>query len=140
MSGQKFHEKHPIPPPHNRTASYNSISAPPAAAVQPPSQPAEAAQNDLIDFGQNENSIPPAPPSGPVDLYAAQTQNGGQQQKDLEGRLKSTSTSSVNNQEPLIDFHQDLKKDLPTVGADGHALKRQDTDTQSLDEFVDAQG
>ncbi|KAF8866597.1 hypothetical protein BDZ45DRAFT_720145 [Acephala macrosclerotiorum] len=134
IRNQNFHEKHPIPPPRNRTASYNSINS--------PSQP-QSTQNDLIDFGQldNNNSIPPAPPSGPANLHAAHTQNEGQQQKELEGRLKSTSTSSVNNQDSgLTDFHQDMHKNLPAVGADDHALKRQDTDTQSLDEFVDAQG
>lgn len=134
IQGQNFQEKNPIPPPRNRTASYNSVTGP--AEVQQPSEPAPATQNDLIDFGQNDGStIPPAPPSGPADLHAAQTQNGGQRQKDLEGKLKSTSTSSVNNTDSLIDFHQDLKKDLPTA-----ALTRQDTDTNSLDEFVDAQG
>lgn len=134
IPGQNFQEKHPIPPPRNRTASYNSINAP---EVQQPSQPAPAAQHDLIDFGQDDRStgIPPAPPSGPADLYAAQTQNGGQRQKDLEEKLKSTSTTSVNNTDSLIDFHQDLKKDLPNA-----ALLRQDTDTNSVDEFVDAQG
>lgn len=135
IQGQNFREKNPIPPPRNRTASYNSINTP--AADQQPSEPAPKAQNDLIDFGQSDGNagIPPAPPSGPEDLYAAQTQNGGQRQKDLEGRLKSTSTSSVNNTDTLIDFHQDLQKDLPNA-----SLTRKDTDTNSVDEFVDAQG
>ena len=133
IPGQNFQEKNPIPPPHNRTASSNSINTP--APVQQPSEPAPApaAQKDAIDLGQTDG-IPPAPPSGPEDLYAAQTQNGGQKQKDLEGNLKSTSTSSMNNTDALIDFHQDLQKDLPNA-----SLTRKDTDTNSVDEFVDAQ-
>jgi hypothetical protein len=55
----------------------------------------------------------------------------------MEQTLQSTSTSE-GNQESLIDFHEDLKNDLPVM--DSYALKRQDTDTQSLDEFVDAEG
>jgi hypothetical protein len=62
--------------------------------------------------------------------------NGGQQQKDLEQTLRSTSTSPPPNKGSLIDFHDDLKKDLPEV----NKLKRQDTDTNSMDEFVDAEG
>jgi hypothetical protein len=37
----------------------------------------------------------------------------------------------------LIDFHDDIKKNLPDTGL---GLKRQDTETQSVDEFVDAEG
>jgi hypothetical protein len=94
-----------------------------------------AQEHDLIDFGQHD-----APevqqPLIPADLHAAQTQNNGQQQKDLEQMLRSTSTSPPPNKESLIDFHDDLKRGLPDI----HTLKRQDTDTQSVDEFVDAQG
>lgn len=48
-----------------------------------------------------------------------------------------------------MDFHNGLKKDLPVVGGLGETekekqdelkLKRQDTDTLSVDEFVDAEG
>jgi hypothetical protein len=112
----------------------------PVVAPHPhPQAPAPAHQNDLIDFGQNDGA-PPAPqhPSIPADLHAAQTQNGGQQQKDLEETLRSTSASSNldRNKGSLIDFHEDMKKELPEV----NKLKRKDTDTQSLDEFVDAEG
>jgi hypothetical protein len=66
-----------------------------------------------------------------------QTQNNGQQQKELEQTLRSTSTSPPPEKGVLIDFHEDLKSNLP---GEQHKLKRQDTDTQSLDEFVDAEG
>jgi hypothetical protein len=112
LPGQKAGGKNPAPA--------QSPSAGAAAATQ---------KNDLIDFGQNEGSLIPA------DLKAAQTENDGQKQKDLENTLKSTSTSSKEG--PLIDFQQDLKANLPE--AEQHRLKRQDTDTNSLDEFVDAQ-
>ena len=61
-------------------------------------------------------------------------QNNGQQQKDLEQTLQSTGTSD-RNKGSLLDLHDDLKEQ-PTV----NRLKRQDTDTKSLDEFVDAEG
>lgn len=46
---------------------------------------------------------------------------------------------------PLADFHEDLKGSLPAATKTSYdsndgVLKRKDTDTQSLDEFVDAQG
>jgi hypothetical protein len=74
----------------------------------------------------------------PTDLRAAQTQNNGEKQKDLENTLRKTSTppNPDRNKGSLIDYHEELKKELP----DRHNLKRQDTDTQSLDEFVDAEG
>jgi hypothetical protein len=89
-------------------------------------------QNDLIDFGQNEGTTVPL--QIPADLKATQTQNNGQQQKELEQVLQSTSTGHE-NKGSLIDFHEDLKKTIPEV-----RLQRQDTDTQSVDEFVDAEG
>jgi len=128
LKGQKANEKNPIPPSRQqRTASYSSSTA--TSHTQP-----VAAQNDLIDFGQDENL--PTQPSIPADLKAAQTENNGQQQKDLERTLRETSNSpQPGTHGGLIDFHDDLKKDLPVPD---RALKRQDTDSQSIDEFVDA--
>jgi len=127
LRGQIRKEKNPIPPPHHRSESYISTHAP-EKRQNPPT-------DDLIDFGQLENTPPQS--HLPADLLAAQTKNNGQQQRDLEGLLKSTSTPPPpGNQGSLIDFHEDLKKGLPKTE---NALRRQDTDTQSLDEFVDAE-
>jgi len=137
LRGQKSNEKNPIPPPHTRSESYTSNHAAPASENQQP-QPSQG--NDLIDFGQSDgtpstNAATPIPAyQAPTDLQAAQTVNGGQQQKDLENALRSTSKERTNGG-ALIDFSDDLKRDLPTVDANGkkHApLKREDTDTQSL--------
>lgn len=131
LPGQNYTEKNPIP---KRNPSIVSTTSPPKAASPAASQaPPQAQENDLIDFGQNE---PPtqAPVPLPVDLKAAQTENGGQQQKDLERMLRSTSNER--GQGSLIDFHDDMKAALP----DAHKLQRLDTDTQSLDEFHDAEG
>jgi len=145
LRGQKSNEKNPIPPPHTRSESYTSNHAAPASENQQ-SQPSHG--NDLIDFGQSDgtpstNAATPIPAyQAPADLQAAQTVNGGQQQKDLENTLRSTSNERTNGG-ALIDFSDDLKRDLPTVDANGKKyapLKREDTDTQSLDEFVDAEG
>ena len=87
--------------------------------------------------------------------------NGGQDQKELENTLRSTSQPKEDAGQ-LIDFHDDLKRDLPSAvntpqpsaQATDHSrhaaqdaesiehmatLKRMDTDTNSLDEFVDAE-
>ncbi len=139
LRGQKSNEKNPIPP-HRRSESFTpSITQ----KTSEPHQP-QAPEPDLIDFGQNESpQVSPSQPKMeiPADLKAAQTQNNGQQQKDLESTLISTSTTE-GSQGPLIDFHNEMKKDLPIlqVESENHTLKRQDTDTQSLDEFMDAEG
>lgn len=111
----------------------------------------QPAPNDLIDFGQEVPAAVAAPVSAPAqvpvtqapivpaDLQYAQTNQGGQAQKDLEGMLSSTASATAGQSNgPLVDFHDDLRKDLPT--ADKYqVLHRQDTDTHSVDEFVDAQ-
>jgi len=139
LPGQKSSEKNPIPP-HTHS-------------ILPTSQPAqetvlESTENDLIDFGKDDSpasaasAAPPAIPSHfPSDLKAAQLQNNGQQQRELEKTLRSTSTSPPpENQSSILDFHNDLQTNLPSSTMKPAALKREDTDTKSLDEFVDAEG
>jgi len=130
LRGQKSNERNIIP--HRRAESYTSTKSTEATRQKHP-------EADLIDFGQNENSVP-LNPYAPKDLQVAQTQNNGQQQKDLEEILRSTSTEPKDgNQGSLIDFHDDMKKNLPVLDGENSKLKRHDTDTQSLDEFVDAE-
>ncbi|KAF4637045.1 hypothetical protein G7Y89_g1046 [Cudoniella acicularis] len=135
IKGQKHTERNRIPPPHHRSGSYASTTSPTSpTAPQAPSHPPTVVENDLIDFSQNDGAS--AQPVIPADLHAAQTVNNSQQQKDMERTLQTTS---IANEGSLIDFHDDLKASLPQVN---HTvpLKRLDTDTQTLDEFVDAQG
>lgn len=76
------------------------------------------------------------------DHSNAEVTNGSaSNQKALEETLSNTSTKDAKEGGPLIDFHEDLKEALPQgkVGGGDNVLKRQDTDTQSLDEFVDAE-
>lgn len=112
----------------------------PTAIPKENTPPQAAPSNDLIDFGQSDDAQtqPAQAYHAPADLQAAQILNNSQQQKDLEKTLWSTSSSRA-NEGALIDFHDDLKKDLPDAHEKG-VLKREDTDTQSLDEFVDAEG
>ncbi|KAG9248512.1 hypothetical protein BJ878DRAFT_15763 [Calycina marina] len=140
LPGQKANEKNSIPPPHTKPEIVSPQPARPAAPVAP-----KAAEGDLIDLGGD--SATPAVSSKPVqvvpshfpsDLKVAQTQNNGQQQKDLEDTLRATSTSPSADQQQssLNDFHRDLFKNLsPAPG-----LKSEDTDTKSVDEFLDAEG
>ncbi|EPE28032.1 Oxysterol-binding protein-like protein [Glarea lozoyensis ATCC 20868] len=137
----------PLASAGNTKATPSPISTPKAAPISSPKVAPISHENDLVDFGQNDS----APPQKsaiqsqmPADLYAAQTQNGGQKQKELEQTLLSTSTSRENQGGPLLDFHDDLKRDLPAGGTETEkarhaALLRKDTDTDSLDEFVDAE-
>ncbi len=105
LRGQKSNEKHVIPPRQSREAS---LSGPPAATSHPAPQPTQNHHDDLIDFGQNEaqQKTPQVVvqqaaeystqsksqiPHLPSDLHAAQNQNGGQSQKEMEQVLASTS-------------------------------------------------
>jgi oxysterol-binding protein-related protein 8 len=120
LSGQQGNEKNPIPPFHPNSAAQKSTGAG-ATTSKPKAEQPSAEMGDLIDFGQNDE---------PQTQTTAPT--------DVEQILRSTSTSNPgDDQGPLIDFHEGMKSDLPKVGQN---LKRQDTETQSIDEFVDAQG
>lgn len=118
MPGQK--SRGSVIPPHHSQAQSSSGPAPKGAQAQ-------GAHEDLIDFGQNDT---PAPTTKTTDKTTNNT-------TDIEKILQATGSSNSQGG-ALIDFHEDLKKSLPPDVA--NKLKRQDTDTQSLDEFVDAQG
>lgn len=64
-----------------------------------------------------------------------------QGQRALEETLLNSSTADAKRGGPLLDFHEDLKGDLLHTEEDGAvgAVHRKDTDTQGLQEFVDAQ-
>lgn len=64
-----------------------------------------------------------------------------QGQRALEETLLNSSTADAKRGGPLLDFHEDLKGDLLNTAEDGAvgAVHRKDTDTQGLQEFVDAQ-
>lgn len=115
LSGQHGNEKNPIPPFHPQ-----SVAGQPAAVAAAPAQQPPVTTGDLIDFGQS---------STPARTAAA---------IDIEQTLRSTSTSQPgSNQGPLLNFHEDLQSNIPAVD---QKLKRQDTETQSVDEFLDAEG
>jgi hypothetical protein len=66
-------------------------------------------------------------------LLAAQVENGGAAQREIEATLAQTATANngkPGSQSPLLDFHKDL----------GQSLRRTDSDATSIDEFVDAEG
>ena len=116
VKGQKANQRNAIPP---RGASFTGPSAHQA--------PEADGSGDLIDFGSDDK---------PTDLPAPmQATNSGQKQDpkvestgEISGLLKQTGTPASNG--PLIDFHEDLRKGIPSV-------KRSDTE-ESHDEFVDA--
>ncbi|EKD15566.1 oxysterol-binding protein [Drepanopeziza brunnea f. sp. 'multigermtubi' MB_m1] len=151
LQGQKSNEKNPIPLSHQRSESYTSPHTEVPAAVVAPvpalseNEPLKAApaaapfSNDLIDIHQGGPAeTQQTSYQVPADLYAAQTLNNGQQQKDLENLLRSTSSPKP-SEGPLLNFHDDLKMDLPSASGGKAILKREATDG-SIDEFADAQG
>ena len=77
----------------------------------------------MIDFGSDEK--PAAKPLA--------KSNEGKPASEIQTLLESTGKPAPDG--PLIDFAQDLKKDLPTSAGE---LKRSDT-TESNDEFFDTQ-
>ena len=104
LKGQKLDGKNAIPP-----WTTNASVA----------QPTTNHFDDLIDFGQND----PAPSQMPA-LDARHNSTA-----EIQSLLSSTGTPAPTG--PLIDFQDDLKKELP------QSLKRQNTEG-SVDDFFDA--
>lgn len=115
LSGQQSSQKNVIPPPHTSTGNPTPASVPAPAPTKP-----VGGGTDLIDFG---DTLEP-PPSSAGRL-------------EIEQMLQATSTPTPG---PLADFQKDLRNDLPKDGSAPAALLRKDTDTRSVDEFVDAEG
>lgn len=111
---------------------YTTAPVPPPAATQgAPVYPTPHPPVPTTAQGAPVHPTPHVPL--PADLLAAQVENGGRAQNQIEATLAETATGNNGKprfQSPLLDFHKDL----------GQSLKRADTDTKSLDEFVDAEG
>ncbi|KAM7205809.1 hypothetical protein V8F20_003042 [Naviculisporaceae sp. PSN 640] len=117
VKGQQNHKRMSIPP-------RSSISG---LSTHSASTPAATAEPDLIDFGQNDSKpVGPDRPVPPLDAAHKST-------IEIQELLSSTGTKAENGGS-LIDFHEDLRNNLPAGG-----LKRKDT-SESNDEFVDALG
>jgi len=120
ISGQKWDPKHIIPP---RT---------PSASTSEPVQPSSGS-GDLIDFGNDEALL-----SAKTEAKLSETEvkppldSSHKSTAEIQKLLASTGAPAVGG--PLIDFHKDMGKDLPTAG-----LKRTETE-DSGDEFHDARG
>lgn len=115
VKGQKASQRNAIPP---RGTSFSGPSANQA--------PEAKGSGDLIDFGGDDNA---------ADLPAPMQPTSGQKEDpkvessgEISGLLKQTGTPAPNG--PLIDFHEDLQKNVPSI-------KRSDTE-ESNDDFVDA--
>lgn len=74
----------------------------------------------------------------PTDLHLAQTENGGQRQRELEQKLEDTSITPPKGA-ALTQLEQDLQRDR-AAKAKQASLGKQDSKDDSDDEFVDAQG
>jgi hypothetical protein len=131
LKGQQFDHKNAIPPRHS-----------PSEPKDRQKEPNGEGGGDLIDIGDDKATAPPPQPS-------SEEQGQGQNQEQNKGyrppidpshnstseiQEMLSSTGSRTKEGPLIDFHEDMKKDLP-----GSSIKRTNT-AESEDEFVDAQG
>ena len=93
-------------------ASQDSNPVPPQQPSHSQQQPAGQGQKDLIDFGQTDSSVPAS--SVPARGSSLQQQT-----------TQQPANAPAGLQEPLMP---------------GHPIKRVDTLTKDLDEFVDAPG
>ncbi|KAL5347049.1 Oxysterol-binding protein OBPa [Pseudogymnoascus australis] len=119
----------PVPQP---TATQGVPVHPARYAPAPQKVPIHPTPNAPVPGTTQGGPVYPTPPL-PADLLAAQVNSGGRAQREVESTLAETATGNngkPGSQSPLLDFHQDL----------GQSLRREDTDTRSLDEFVDAEG
>jgi hypothetical protein len=131
--GAPIHSRAPVPPPVAIQGGIHPTAYAPVPAV---------AQGSPI-FPAPHAPVPAAAQGGPVyptphvplpaDLLAAQVERGGLAQRQMEATLAETATGNngkPGSQSPLLDFHKDLNQ----------SLRRADSDTRSIDEFVDAEG
>jgi hypothetical protein len=121
VKGQKFNQKNVIPP----RASLSDLHARP--------KDTDGDEPDLIDFGDDSSAAQqpssmaqPRHTGNPPPLDPSHRSTA-----EVQEMLSSTGTRAKEG--PLIDFHEDMKKDLPS------SIKRTDS-AESDDEFVDAQG
>ena len=91
VTGQTPDSTNPIPPRSTAATDDTSKSAPEGTPDS------KEPQDDLIDFGQNEAPAEAPPPQTP---------------DEIEKMLAATGKPA---QGPLIDFAQDLRKDMPTT-------------------------
>jgi hypothetical protein len=162
LKGQNFNQKNVIPPRRSLSTTSSERQRAAVHADIPEEKPhlqLIKSESDLIDFGQHDtappvnHTNPPLPADEhrpqvvkvnlanwplPADLHHAQTEHDRKLQKDLEATFAATSTSQSNG--TLLDFHNDLAADLPTVPLAATVVKRHNSDTDSIDEFVDAEG
>ncbi|KAM7202170.1 hypothetical protein V8F33_002887 [Rhypophila sp. PSN 637] len=129
LQGQQHNKRISIPPRASISGlSTHSVNTPAAtsepAACEPSAPKAAAPEADLIDFGQNDSK--PVGPEPPLDAAHKST-------TEIQEMLSATGTKPE-NKGSLIDFHEDMRNNLPAGG-----VKRHDT-SESNDEFVDALG
>ncbi|KAJ9157724.1 Oxysterol-binding protein-like protein OBPa [Pleurostoma richardsiae] len=115
VKGQKPDPRNVIPPRGSSLSGTSGRRPMSSSHEEPPAQQ----EDDLIDFGQHDT---PATVSKPEPR---KTESTG----EISSMLKETGHPAPNG--PLLDFHDDIKKNLPGV-------RRSDTES-SHDEFVDAQ-
>lgn len=104
VDGQKPKAENAIPPRNAEPSHVQPTTSDESSKAPPPKAPAatEPPQDDLIDFGQDEE---------PKHEQAEKQEQPEKQQSEIEKMLSSTGKPPAG---PLLDFTQDLKKDLPS--------------------------
>ena len=116
VNGQRFVEKNPIPP--------RTPIASPSKETHPP---VLTADHEKLDH--HEEAAMAKEPVDTTPKVHPPLDHSHESTTEIQTLLAATGT--VAKEGPLIDFHQDMKKDLP-------AIKKVDSE-DSHDEFVDAQ-
>lgn len=126
LKGQTSCERNPIPLSRQTRESLESnrshaLQHSPVLESHQPLIPEASALPAVLPSPRNELNDPTPVPA---DLQA---------QQEVERRLAETATGAKATPGLLLDFHKGLGEALP-------AVKRVDSETKSLDEFVDAEG
>jgi hypothetical protein len=110
IPGQKPNQRHVIPP-HSPTSEANKQLGNIAdeTEVRENRQPAQPAQDNLIDFSEPPAQQPISPPAAPVPAPVHVLEPSPNH--EISNLLNSTGKPAEG---PLIDFTEDLKKDLPS--------------------------
>ncbi|KAI5867071.1 Oxysterol-binding protein [Durotheca rogersii] len=117
--------------PGQVTSDFNMIPHSPSASHPHPAQdlPLSGSQGDLIDFGQNEDTVAGAEP---------QAKSNGNASTDTSSALQPTSHGQESNS--LIDFTSDMKKSLPPTQLRPSPEIRRGETAESRERFFDAEG
>ena len=107
-----IHTQSPLPTQAPQPQHSSQVPAP-MMQMDPPINALNNAPPSQVTIS-SPNSRPEATPvPRPADLAAAQTNNGGQAQRDLEELLRASESTPKPQASALKDFHNEIRENLP---------------------------